>query len=280
MKAYRSLSGEMTVLGFAAGVLLSMPAAAQSAQPGAESGKWQFSATIYGWFPAIKGTVNFPDDKGSTDLDIPFNKIFDHLKMTFMGTVDAHNGRWGVFTDALYMDVGGVKSQTRDLPIGNVRIPATATADLSIDLKTWVWTVAGEYRVASDPAWTVDLLAGGRMLYIKPTLGYSITGDLGPIDIPGRDGSKAITETLWDGIVGVKGQYTFAGSREWFLPFYLDVGTGQTKLTWQIAGGIGYRYSWGSVVALYRYLDWDNNSGKPLADINMGGPMLGVILHW
>jgi hypothetical protein len=33
-------------------------------------------------------------------------------------------------------------------------------------------------------------------------------------------------------------------------------------------------------VALYRYLDWNAKSGKPLADINMGGPFLGVVLHW
>jgi hypothetical protein len=280
MKISGSIGCATTVLCFAIGALLPSSAAGQAPQPGAESGKWQFTATVYGWLPGIDGKVNFPDDKGSTDIHVPFHNILDHLKMTFMGTLDAHNGRWGMFTDVLYMDVGGVKSQTHDLPIGNTRIPATSTADLSIDVKALVWTVAGEYRVASDPAWTVDLLGGARLMQMKPTLGYSITDNLGPIAIPGPSGSKQVNEKIWNGIVGVKGRYAFGQKNAWFLPFYLDVGTGDSKLTWQGAGGVGYAYHWGEVVALYRYLDYTNKSGKPIADINMGGPMLGVVFHW
>jgi len=280
MKVSGSLSGAVTVFCFASGALLPATAAGQAPQPGEESGKWQFTATVYGWFPTINGKVNFPGDLGSTDIHVPFHDILDHLKMGAMGALDAHNGRWGMFTDVLYLDVGGVKSQTRDFSIGNIGLPASATTDLSLDLKSWVWTVAGEYRVASDPTWTVDLLAGARMLYIKPTLGYSITGDLGPIIIPGRSVSKAVSETRWDGIVGLKGRYAFGDNREWFVPFYLDVGTGQTKLTWQGVAGIGYSYRWGDVLATWRYLDWNAKSGKPIADLNMSGPMLGMVFHW
>ena len=281
MKVSVFCSGAVTALCFAAAALLPTSAAAQQpAQPGWESTKWQFTANIYGWLPTIDGKVNFPGDLGSTDIHVPFHDILSHLKMTFMGALDAHNGHWGVFTDALYMDVGGVKSQTRVFSIGNVELPASATTDLSLDLKSWVWTVAGEYRVMSDLAWTVDLLAGARMLYIKPTLGFTVTGDLGPIVIPGRSGSKEVSETLWDGIVGIKGRYAFGDNREWFAPFYLDVGTGQTKVTWQGVAGIGYAYRWGDVMAMWRYLDWNAKSGKPIADLNMSGPMLGVALHW
>jgi hypothetical protein len=280
MKAFGPLGHATTVLCLAAGVLLPATVAGQTAQPGQEPGKWQFSASIYGWVPVIDGKINYPDDKGSTNLHVSMSDVLNHLKMTFQGNFDAHNGRWGMFTDVVYVDLGGAKSQTRDLPIGGVSIPATATADVNLDLKALVWTVAGEYRVASDPAWTVDLLAGARLLQLKPTLGYSITGDLGPIVIPGRSGSKQVNESLWDGIVGVKGRYAFGDDRKWFVPFYLDVGTGQTKSTWQGAAGIGYAYHWGEVVALYRYLDYNADSGKPVANLNMGGPQLGVVLHW
>jgi hypothetical protein len=82
-----------------------------------------------------------------------------------------------------------------------------------------------------------DLLGGARLLKMKPTLGYSITGDLGPIVLPGRNGSKQVNESIWDGIIGVKGRYAFGDDNKWFVPFYLDVGTGQSQLTWQISGG-------------------------------------------
>ena len=276
MKILRSIAGAAVVVCVAAGAFLSVPAAAQSGQ----ADRWLVTATIYGWVPKIDGTVNFPGDKGSTGIYASMDDVLNHLKMTFQGTLDAHNGRWGMFTDIVYVDLGGIKSREREFSIGNVGIPASVTKELSLDIKALVWTVAGEYRVVSDPAWTVDLLGGARMLQMKPTLGYSITGDLGPIVIPGRSGSKQVDETVWDGIVGVKGRYTFGDDRKWFAPFYLDVGTGQTQLTWQIAGGIGYSYSWGSVFGVWRYLDYNFQSGKALENINMNGPMLGVAFTW
>jgi hypothetical protein len=257
-----------------------MGAAAQAAQPGTDAGAWQFTATIYGWVPAIDGKVKFPGDNGSTDIHASMGDVISHLKMTFQGSLDAHNGRWGIFNDIVYVDLGGAESQTRNFRIGSVGIPATATANLSLDLKSFIWTVAGEYRVESDRAWTVDLLGGARMMRMKPTLDYSITGDLGSVVIPGREGSKQVDETVWDGIVGVKGRYAFGDGGKWFVPFYLDVGTGQSQLTWQVSGGIGYAYDWGSVYATWRYLDYRFKSGTALDNLSLNGPMLAVAFRW
>ena len=280
MKIPGFLSGTMTVLCFAGGALVPAPAAAQSALPPWEAGKWQFSASLNGFVPAIDGKVNYAGDTRSSDLHVSMHEVLSNLKMTFQGSLDVHNGRWGIFNDVIYADIGGVKSRTRDFSLGNIGIPATATTDLSLDVKATVWTVAGEYRVVSDPAWTVDLLAGARLLDVKTTLGFSINGDLGPIVLPGRSGSKGVSDSLWDGIVGVKGRYTFTDDRKWFLPFYLDVGTGQTKLTWQAVAGVGYGFHWGDLVATYRYLDWNAKSGKSVEDLSFGGPMISATWRW
>jgi hypothetical protein len=66
--------------------------------------------------------------------------------MTFQRSLDAHNGRWGIFNDLVYVDVGGVKQRNHDFSIGNVGIPASATTDLTLDLKSLIWTVAGWQR--------------------------------------------------------------------------------------------------------------------------------------
>jgi len=280
MKIPGFLSGTMTVLCFAGGALVPAPAAAQSALPPWEAGKWQLSASLNGFVPAIDGKVNYAGDTRSSDLHVSMHEVLSNLKMTFQGSLDVHNGRWGIFNDVIYADIGGVKSRTRDFSLGNIEIPATATTDLSLGVKATVWTVAGEYRVVSDPAWTVDLLAGARLLDVKTTLGFSINGDLGPIALPGRGGSKEVSDSLWDGIVGVKGRYTFTDDRKWFLPFYLDVGTGQTKLTWQAVAGVGYGFHWGDLVATYRYLDWNAKSGKSVEDLSFGGPMISAAWRW
>jgi hypothetical protein len=281
MKIPGSHSGAIATLCLATAALLPATATAQSAAYPSQGEKWQFAATIYGFLPTIGGKLNFPVPNASTDINVDANTLISHLKMTFMGAFDAHNGQWGVFTDVLYLNVGGSKSQTRDFNFGHEGIPASTTANLNLDLKGIVWTLAGEYRVASDPqAWTVDVLAGARMLGVKPTLGWSFDGDIGPIPESGRSGNKDIKSDLWDGIVGIKGRFALSDDRRWNLPFYLDVGTGQTQLTWQAAAGVSYSYQWGDVIAMWRYLDWNNNSSKQIESLNFNGPMLGVTFRW
>jgi len=275
MKISHPIGSAIAALFLAAGAFLPGSASAQEAE------KWMFAATIYGYLPSIGGKLNFPVETGGSSINVDAKTLIDHLKMTFMGALDVHNGRWGAFTDVLYLDVGGSKSHTHDFGIGRHDIPASTTADLNLDLKGIVWTIAGEYRLASDPAtWTVDALAGARMLGVKPTLGWSIQGDLGPIPEPGRSGSKKLSDDLWDGIVGVKGRFTVSEDRRWGIPFYLDVGTGQTKLTWQAAVGVSYSYKWGDVIAMWRYLDWNDSSGKPIESLNFNGPMIGATFRW
>lgn len=280
MKLSSSRYGAVAAFCLAACALLPAPATAQSTANPQEVGKWQFAATIYGYLPSIGGKLSVPVDTGGTNLNVSASQIIDSLKMTVMGTFEAHNGRWGVFTDVLYLDVGGNESQTRDFSVGGSGVPASTTADLSLDLKGTVWTIAGEYRVVSDPAMKMDILAGARYFGIKPTLGWSIQGDLGPIPESGRSGSKEINETVWDGIVGVKGRYAFGDERRWSLPYYADIGTGESKLTWQVAGGLGYALSWGSVFAMWRYLDYNFKSDKKLQDMDFNGPMFGVAFAW
>jgi hypothetical protein len=280
MNFTRSFRGAIAAMCVTAGALLPTSATAQSAQSTWDAEKWQFIATIYGFLPSIGGKLSVPVDTGGHSISVDAHQIIDSLKMTFMGTLDVHNGRWGVFTDILYLNVGGSKSQTRDFSLGQVGIPASTTADLNLDLKGTIWTIAGDYRVVSDPSLKMDVLAGARMFSVKPTLGWQFYGDLGPISGPGRSGSAEISESVWDGIVGVKGNYAFGDERRWFVPFYLDVGTGQSDLTWQIAGGLGYNYNWGSLFAMWRYLDYNFKSSSKLESMNFNGPMFGVAFRF
>src|SRR5688572_1287158 len=101
----------------------------------AASDDWQFAATVYGWFPDIGGQTNFPGGAGGT-IDVDISTILDHLKMTAQGSLEVRKGSWGGFTDIVYLDVGEAKSQTRNLELGGVPLPAAVTADLDFDLKS------------------------------------------------------------------------------------------------------------------------------------------------
>jgi hypothetical protein len=260
------------VLGLSAS-LLPATASAQS------SDQWEYGALIYGWLPKIGGQTTFPAGR-SGNINVDADTILDHLKFTFMGTLEARKGQWGAFTDVVYMNVGGSKSQTRDLSIGGVPIPIGVTADLDFNLKATIWTIAGEYRVATDKTASVDVLAGARLAHVNQTLGWNFSADLAPANDPGRSGSRDVSVSKWDAIVGAKGRVYLGDGREWFVPWYVDVGTGQTELTWQAIGGIGYAYKWGDVVAAWRYMDYRFKSGGPIDGLNFNGPAIGVTFHW
>ena len=271
---------QAAILALAAGALLPSIAAAQAQQAPWPGGKWEFAGTLYGWFPSISGTSKFPVDAGGSSINLNTEDVVGSLNGFFMGSLDAHNGRWGVFTDVIYLDVSGSRSGSRDFSIGNIGLPATTSADLNLDLKGWIWTLAGEYRVKSDSDLKVDLLAGARLLDLKQNLSWAISGDLGTIAAAGRTGSKEARESNWDAIIGVKGRYAFGADRKWSVPFYLDAGGGQSDSTAQAAIGLAYAFHWGDIRAMYRYLDYKFKSDRIMQDLNLSGPTIGATWRW
>jgi hypothetical protein len=246
-----------------------------AAQAQVAQDKWQWELGIYGWFPAIDTTTSFPSG-ASTTIDVSAKDVIDSLKMAFMGQVEARKGRWGVWSDLVYSDEGGSQSGSRDFTVGGN--PVTSSANLGLDVKSTVWSLAGIYNLTSTAENTTDLLFGTRMLNMKQTLNWSLAS--GIPELPTRSGEASVDGTNWDAIVGLKGRYYFGAERKWFLPYYVDVGTGESKLTWQINAGVGYAFDWGSVLATWRYLDYDFKSGDALQSMSMNGALIGVAFQF
>jgi hypothetical protein len=246
-----------------------------AAQAQAANDKWQWELGVYGWFPAIGGTTTFPSG-ASASIDVSARDVIDSLKMTFMGQIEARKGQWGVWSDLVYADLGGSKDGSRDFTVGGH--PVGASANLGLDVKSTVWSLAGVYNLTSKPENTTDLLFGARMLNMKQTLNWSLASSIP--ELPTRSGQGSVEATNWDAIVGLKGRYYLGAERKWFLPYYVDVGTGQSKLTWQINAGVGYTFDWGSVVATWRYLDYNFKSGVALQNMNMNGALIGVAFQF
>ena len=141
-------------------------------------------------------------------------------------------------------------------------------------------TLGGEYAAIADPGASVDLVAGARLISVKQTLLWNFSVDLPSGTGPARSGNTEVKADQWDGIVGVKGRLNFGANREWFVPYYLDVGTGESELTWQAIGGIGYAFKWGQLIAAWRYLDYKFKSGSAIESLNFSGPAIGVAFNW
>jgi hypothetical protein len=240
---------------------------------------WKWQATVYGWFPSISGKTSFPPSGGGPSIDVDADTIIDSLKFVFMGSIEAQRGRWGVWTDLIYLDLEADKSGTRDVTIGRQAIPAGVDLNANLEIKSWVWTLAGTYSVIATPEHSMQVLAGTRLIDLEQKLGWQFNGNIGALPLAAA-GSSSVNEQVWDGIIGVKGRASFGANREWFVPYYLDIGTGQSDFTWQGIIGIGYQFHWGAITAAWRYLDYEFKSGKPLESLNLSGPAVGVTFRW
>ena len=255
-----------------------LPALAMAdTQAGSEAGKLTYEASIYGYLPAIDGTTTFP--AGGSGVNVSASKILENLNFAFMGAFDVHKGPWGVFTDLMYVNLGASKVASRDFTIGNIGLPAGTAANLNLDLKAWVWTLAAEYRVWDEPALKMDLLGGTRYFDLAQKLTWTITGNLGPINPGSRSGSAEAGGPLWDAILGVKGRVTLGAGSKWSVPFYLDGGAGDSNHTWQAAAGIAYSFQWGALIGMWRYLDY-GLSGNKVSGVSFNGPLFGATFHW
>lgn len=254
---------------------------AWSAGPAAEAADtWQFQAVLDLYLPTIGGTTTFPQSGAGSDVSVDAATILENLKMAFMGAMEARRGRWGMFTDILYVDLGNTKSGTRALSIGGRPLPADVSADATFDLKGTGWTIEGTYRVLEDPRRSLDLMAGARLLDMKETLDWQLSGNVGSLPPAVRAGSQAAKLSNWDALVGAKGQFRLGSGGAWFVPYYVDVGTGESKLTWQAVGGIGYGFRWGDIIAAWRHIDYQMESGKSIERLSFDGPMIGAAFHW
>jgi len=245
----------------------------------ASGSDWQFAATIYGWFPDIGGRTELPLGGGG-DIDVDISTILDHLKMTGQGSFEFRRGRWGGFTDIVYLDVGESKSNTRNLEINGVPIPATVTAAVDFDLKSTFWTLAASYRVGSNDESPFDLLFGARLAHMKQELNWTFSGSFGATTPPPTTGTRGTSVDQWDAIVGGKGRVALGSSQKWAMPYYFDIGTGDSNFTWQAEVGLAYSFGWGDLGVVWRYLDYDLDSNGPIVDMNFSGPAAGVAFRW
>jgi hypothetical protein len=238
---------------------------------------WEFAASIYGWFPDISGDTAFAASSIST-IDVDISSILDHLKMTGQGAFEIQKDHWGAFTDLIYLEVGESKSRTRDLSIGGRPLPASVTSRAELDLKTTLWTIGGSYRVLATPGASFDILLGMRLADLQQTLDWEFTENVG-VAAP-RSGTREESVNQWDAIVGIKGRFGLGESHNWVLPYYIDVGAGDSDFTWQAMLGLGYSFGWGDLTVAWRYLDYELKSDSAITDLALNGPALGVTFRW
>jgi hypothetical protein len=229
-----------------------------------QQARWQFGVDFYLWMADIGG-----ESASGDTIDVPFHTLLENLDFAYMGAFHARNGRWHFSTDVIYMKLEGDNSGTVTVP-GDIELKT----DAKVKVQAWVVSPAVGYSFIDTEKIRTEFVAGARYLWLKPELKLKITGPL-------NSSSKNISESgdVWDGIVGIRGNVNLA--KDWYIPYYADIGSGQSEYTWQAMAGVGYRINnMVDVVAVYRYLKWKFDDNKVIDNLDFGGPLVGLRLQF
>jgi hypothetical protein len=245
------------------------------------SDDWRFSATLYGWLPTMSGEVAVPLDENPTvSFEMDPGDVLDALELTFQGAAEARKGRWGIATDLIYLDLSGSGKRERSFELGDQQVPATVQLKADGSLSGWVWTTDARYAVIDDDDRRLQLLGGARMLDLTTEVKLRADGDISGTPLPGRTAHGEAGNTIWDAVVGIMGRIALGDDKKWFVPYYLDVGTGDSDLTWQGLLGIGYAFGWGDLVGAWRYLDYDLSNDYHVRELTQSGAAIGVTFRF
>ena len=155
------------------------PVASVTTQPADD---WQVTASAYGWLAGLEGTTGV---KGFTsEVDVPFSGILDHLDMTASINLEAQKGRWGGWIDGMYLKVSaGGETPDPLLDIVNVSVTQVAAE------------AALFYRVWQGDRGSLDLYAGARYMSVKGDLSLSLS-DEGVEQVSSNLSARLIDEIL------------------------------------------------------------------------------------
>jgi len=224
---------------------------------------WQFYVDLYGWMPSI----NVETASGSKS-EIDFDDILDNLQFTVMAGLGAKKDKWEFMVDVIYLDLEADKNSTEMLGL----IPVNVYKD--VEMKAWVVTPTVSYNLLEEDKFKLNLLAGARYLDIDVDVKVDISGV--------RDHQRSISASgsgdVWDAIVGIRGEVTF--NEKWYMPYHFDIGTGNSDLTYQAFGGVGYRFSRVDLIGGYRYMRWDFDDSSVLDNLYITGPIVGVKIRF
>lgn len=221
----------------------------------AQAATWQNEISIYGWYAGINGTTNIPGGL-DPEISVDASEIIEDLKMILMGNYEGKYGKWSIIVDAIYMDIGG----SSDKPV------LLGARSVDLDISSWVVSGGVGYDLFQSERGMLAIVGGVRYLALDAEVDLGVMGN----PLVERSGSDGLV----DGIIGMRGFLRL--SDKWYLPYYADIGTGGSELTWQLFGAIGYRFGWGDIRLGYRYLSYDLGDDKVMEDLKLSGPVLGV----
>lgn len=213
---------------------------------------WRVGASMYIWTTRLDGDMTI---RGTTvPVDVPFDKIFDNLKFTFMGLVEIGKGRWSFMTDLFYAKLE----------------PSTSNrlGTFESQIEQFIGNFAVFYNLVENPTTRFDAYAGARVNWMETDVDIKF--------VRGGTRSESADKAWVDPIIGFRVHHDLTD--RWFIRALADIGGFgvSSDITWQGMASLGYRVSDHASLGLgYRGIGTDYTSGGTTYDVISHGLLLG-----
>jgi hypothetical protein len=233
-------------------IALSVPAT-PFASHAAEGNEWEWMVEPYAWVASIGTDMRTFSPPTQADSDMSFSDIVDKLDGVFMGRVEGRNGRFGAFTDFIYL--GLADSHQR---------PSMQT---STDLDARLFDAAFSVRIGDQRDAGLDLYGGVRYIDLDLTTRF----------LPDNPGLPPRTldagESYLDFLFGAR--YAWPLSDRWNLVARGDGSVGETDGTWSASLMTSLRMGNGAWLFGYRYMEADLANRNSEVALDLSGPAVG-----
>jgi len=244
--------------------------------------KWHGSISPYIWAPGISGTLVFHHPLltglGAASINVatgPSNYL-SFVNSAGMVAGEVRKNALDLGADVIFLNLSNTGSTkvTISGPGGVVQIPLTSS--VGWHMNTTMWELEPGLVVAHGDGGSAIVFSGVRSLSLKTSANWTFTG---PIDLIPLTGSDSESQTITDGLIGIRGKLNLGG--RWFVPLYQDFGWGTAgTTTTQFYGGFGYAEHWGNLLLFYRQLYFDENTGAArVRGLELGGLSLGATIN-
>ncbi|HEY7688807.1 MAG TPA: hypothetical protein VH835_08950 [Dongiaceae bacterium] len=243
-------------------VVLAVAALAAPPVRAEEPEEWTFTVAPYVWFAGLEGDVAAIPGLPVASINASFGDIFEHLDPSLMLAGEVRNEQFGILFDIVYVHLSA-----------DGETPGPLFTGVDADIRNFIGTLEGAYRVVATENLKIDLLGGIRVWTVDTEL------SLGAGVLPARVAESK--ETWADPLVGVRARVDFGSG--FFVNAWGNVGGfgAASDLTWDVYGGLGYEWNgWLSSIIGYRHLEVDYDHEGFLYDVSQSGPIIGAVLRF
>lgn len=235
---------------------------AAAAPRSAAAEEWTITVAPYIWGTGLSGQVGALPGVPPIDVDVGFDDILDNLDFSFMGLINANNGRWGVTGDLFYAKISA--SNTGLAPLWS---------QTDVRVEETILSLYGEYKISESPTHALWALGGARYWDISTDI------TLSPGIAAGRSGTVA--DSWVDPVIGLRGRAEIGPKTYvtgWLMAGGFGVGSDEM---YDIFGGVGYQFTpTTSVVLGYRWMSVDRTDGAFVFDMDTSGPLIGLSMRF